>query len=52
MSSPVSAEILKPKYVEQADGQQRFGGFGQILVDGAVDFPNNPDEEFVVDRLE
>lgn len=50
---PVSVEILKSKYVKQADGQQSgFGGCEQIPVDDTVDFPNNPHEEFIVDCLE
>lgn len=53
---PVSVEILESEYVKQADRQQGgfggMGGFAQIVVDDAVDFPNNPYEEFIVDCLE
>lgn len=49
---PVCAEVLKAKYVEQADGQK--GGlwvFGELLIDDIVDFFNDPNEQFVVNRL-
>lgn len=46
-------EILKSEDVQQADGQQGGpGGLGQVPVDDAVDCPNNPDEEFIVNCLE
>lgn len=45
-------EVLKAKYVEQADGQKGgFGVLGQLFIDDTVDSSNNPYEQLVVDRL-
>lgn len=50
--SPVCAKVLKAKDIQQADGQEeRFDAFRQTFVDDAVDFPHDPNKQFVVDRL-
>lgn len=51
MSRPVCVEVLKAKDIEQADGQEGFGAFGQPLIDDTVDFLNNPFEQLIVDCL-
>lgn len=51
-SRPVCSEVLKAEYVQQADGQVGGSGFAaQLLVDGAVDVPNDPYKQLVVDCL-
>lgn len=52
MSGPVYVEVLKAEDIKQADGQEGgFGAFGQLLIGDTIDFPNDPQEQLIVDCL-